>query len=101
MAKRGPRPVRLVISPSERTTLEQWARRRKVAEDGPPPAVAPQPQSPSVRSEFLGAGSQEDCPFICRARVERQLKRPQGCVPQGRAPLALNRRAHMPPPEGA
>ena len=32
MAKRGPRPVRLVISPSERTTLEQWARRRTTAQ---------------------------------------------------------------------
>jgi transposase len=32
MAKRGPRPVRLVISPSERTMLEQWARRRTTAQ---------------------------------------------------------------------
>lgn len=32
MAKRGPRPVRLVISPSERATLEQWARRRTTAQ---------------------------------------------------------------------
>ena len=32
MAKRGPRPVRLVISPGERTTLEQWARRRTTAQ---------------------------------------------------------------------
>lgn len=32
MAKRGPRPVRLVISPSERSTLEQWARRRTTAQ---------------------------------------------------------------------
>ena len=32
MAKRGPRPVRVVISPSERITLEQWARRRTTAQ---------------------------------------------------------------------
>lgn len=32
MAKRGPRPVRVVISPSERTMLEQWARRRTTAQ---------------------------------------------------------------------
>jgi transposase len=32
MAKRGPRPVRLIISPSERATLEQWARRRTTAQ---------------------------------------------------------------------
>ena len=32
MATRGPKPVRLVISPSERTTLEQWARRRTTAQ---------------------------------------------------------------------
>jgi transposase len=32
MAKRGPRPVRLTISPSERTRLEQWARRRTTAQ---------------------------------------------------------------------
>jgi transposase len=32
MANRGPRPVRLVISPSERTMLEQWARRRTTAQ---------------------------------------------------------------------
>jgi len=32
MAKRGPRPVRLVISPSERMPLEQWARRRTTAQ---------------------------------------------------------------------
>jgi transposase len=32
MAKRGPKPVRVVISPSERTTLEQWARRRTTAQ---------------------------------------------------------------------
>lgn len=32
MAKRGPRPVRLVISPSERARLDQWARRRTTAQ---------------------------------------------------------------------
>jgi transposase len=32
MAKRGRPPVRVVISPSERTTLEQWARRRTTAQ---------------------------------------------------------------------
>jgi transposase len=32
MAKRGPRPVRLVVSPTERTMLEQWARRRTTAQ---------------------------------------------------------------------
>lgn len=32
MAKRGRRPVRVIISPSERTTLEQWARRRTTAQ---------------------------------------------------------------------
>jgi transposase len=32
MAKRGPRPVRLTISPSERTLLEQWVRRRTTAQ---------------------------------------------------------------------
>ena len=32
MAKRGRPPVRVIISPSERTTLEQWARRRTTAQ---------------------------------------------------------------------
>lgn len=32
MAKRGPRPVRMVISPGERATLAQWARRRTTAQ---------------------------------------------------------------------
>lgn len=32
MAKPGPRPVALVISPSERSRLEQWARRRTTAQ---------------------------------------------------------------------
>ena len=33
MVNRGGRPVtRVVISPSERTTLEQWARRRRTGQ---------------------------------------------------------------------
>ena len=32
MAKRGRPPVRVIISPRERTTLEQWARRRTTAQ---------------------------------------------------------------------
>ena len=32
MATRGRPPVRVIISPSERTTLEQWARRRTTAQ---------------------------------------------------------------------
>jgi hypothetical protein len=32
MAKRGTRPVRVVMSPNERTTLELWARRRTAAQ---------------------------------------------------------------------
>jgi transposase len=32
MAKRGRPPVRVIISPSEWTTLEQWARRRTTAQ---------------------------------------------------------------------
>src|SRR5499427_4854868 len=32
MAKRGRPPVRVIISPSERTTLEQWSRRRSTAQ---------------------------------------------------------------------
>lgn len=33
MAKRGRPTVRVTVSPSERTTLEQWARRRTTAQD--------------------------------------------------------------------
>src|SRR5438046_4422580 len=47
------------------------------------------------RSKFLGAGSQEERPFLCGVRVERRLERVQRA-----APVALNRRAHVPPPEG-
>src|SRR5438093_12564446 len=47
------------------------------------------------RSKLLGAGSQEERPFLCGVRVERRLERVQGG-----APVALNRRAHVPPPEG-
>jgi len=32
MAKRGRPTVRVTVSPSERTTLEQWARRRTTAQ---------------------------------------------------------------------
>jgi transposase len=32
MVKRGRPPVRVIVSPSERTTLEQWARRRTTAQ---------------------------------------------------------------------